>query len=790
MSIHTTCPSCQSEFTLDEAMDGKKIRCGKCQEVFKVVAEAEEIEDVVEEVEDVEEEQPKARIKATPPPKLSGGSSSKRRHEDDEEEDDAPPRRRDIVQPQRNNMPWLVGGAVACVALLVGGGITIAMLLRGDKDEKPVVNNPPVVVANNTPTTTTTKPVLTQPPPIIQPILPPSNPPPPPVTETKPPTTTVTNPPRKDPTRPGELTREAMQEVKRATVYLRVTLPDGTVASGTGFFGAPDAPSIVLTNAHVVGMLSSGARRPRKIEVILNSGQSDEKTTTALILGVDRSSDLAVLDVGTSAGMPKPLNVKSGDELHELDKVYIFGFPLGERLGKEITIRPSSVSSLRKTSGVLDKIQVAGGMDPGNSGGPVVDESGQVVGVAVAGIPGMLINFAIPGDRVGSILNGRISELATGQPFKNGERLGVPVAMAMIDPRNKVKEVGVEVWVGNAPDPKASTRPPSMEKTPAPVDGDTARQKFRLEYLGGMGRGEVLLPALPAGKVYWLQPTWTGPSGKQAWAMANVYKPTSMPVERRSAALHARYNETRPRRLDIAMTTRFMMGPDAESEVAQVVHNASFMESGRGSTAATLLRLAYRSIDQHATVNKRKSVNPNLDLFRPNIKKIVGLVELDGGGNLRANTVENGLELASDETGKKLLLMHEPIRLALYPLLLGLPNRPVNALETWKAERQLPVPTIGGLMQGRLELSCTYLGVRSVGGRDEAVINLDGIIRDTRLAGRARGQAILDLSAGMIKKVDMDVDVDMPPLEIELQEGKKEKIRVLSIVSMKLDRSM
>src|SRR5262249_41174358 len=177
-----------------------------------------------------------------------------------------------------------------------------------------------------------------------------------------------------------------------------------------------------------------------------NSGETDEKKIPATVLGVDRSTDLAVLGVPPMAGLPEPLTVTSADALQELDKVYIFGFPLGEALGKEITIRPSSVSSLRKQRGVLHQVQVAGGMAPGNSGGPVVDDNGHVVGVAVSGIPGKMINFAIPGQRVHTILNGRISEMGTGQPYKAADRVTVPITMVMIDPRRLIKKVGLEVW--------------------------------------------------------------------------------------------------------------------------------------------------------------------------------------------------------------------------------------------------------------------------------------------------------------------------------------------------------
>jgi S1-C subfamily serine protease len=65
----------------------------------------------------------------------------------------------------------------------------------------------------------------------------------------------------------------------------------------------------------------------------------------------------------------------------------VFGFPFGKQLGKNITVSKTSVSSLRKKpNGTLQDIQVNGGMHPGNSGGPVVDAMGQVVGVATLGV--------------------------------------------------------------------------------------------------------------------------------------------------------------------------------------------------------------------------------------------------------------------------------------------------------------------------------------------------------------------------------------------------------------------
>ena len=61
----------------------------------------------------------------------------------------------------------------------------------------------------------------------------------------------------------GTIDVEVVKKVKHSTVYLRVELPDGDVAQGSGFFGGE--PGIVVTNAHVLGMLgpSGPPRRSR-----------------------------------------------------------------------------------------------------------------------------------------------------------------------------------------------------------------------------------------------------------------------------------------------------------------------------------------------------------------------------------------------------------------------------------------------------------------------------------------------------------------------------------------------
>jgi S1-C subfamily serine protease len=750
-------------FDLADAMAGKTIRCGRCQVVFTVPAP------VVPRRETVPEEtlalsnrprspapRPSAR-RPSPPPPLPQPATGPSKH---------------------NNVPWLVGGAVACVALITAGAVVVAMLLRDRPRQREQASKDPVsVITDGAPKEKPPEkpPPIEKPPPVEKP---PVEKPPPVVKEEEPP---------KRPS--GELSREALNAVKRATVFLRVTLADGT-ASGTGFFGDNESPNIVLTNAHVVGMLSPASQPPRRIEVVINSGEKDERRMTARVVGVDRSSDLAVLDVGSNEGMPKPLTVKPARALRELDKVYVFGFPLGERLGKEITVRPSSVSSMRKRSGVLDKIQVNGGMDPGNSGGPVVDENGHVVGVAVSGIPGRMINFAIPGERVHALLDGGIAAMSIGAPFKEGGEVGVPVLLELLDPCGRIKDMALDVWTGNPPPVDTVLRPPS-ETAPEQEPGDAKRQRIHLSTADGIARADVMLPALPEGKVYWLQPTWSlaNSKGGRRWASAGAYRLRQAPVERKTITLESRHMAgATARRVAVSVTNSLRAGgPD--SELAAMSTRVVLSEKVAAASAkGAKLTLAYQSGARELTVKGKPRSSPLSTTVQPALRTLTMQVDLDAAGNVQHNTLANLAQVRRHRLGKELISFHEPIKQAVEALLLPLPNKRVAARETWKTERTLGVETPDGFRPVRVDLTCAYLGVRDAAGREEALIGVEGPVRDSRLGGRARGHMTADVATGTVTRIELDVEVDIPAVGVDVG-GKTQKITVRSAMALRLERA-
>jgi predicted Zn finger-like uncharacterized protein len=789
MPFHTECPDCEAGYNLPDTQEGRRVRCKKCGAAF-----------TADPVEENESSGPVRVEKGSRSGTADGGEKTS------------------VAQSLKHiPVPWLVGGIVACVGLVTAGAVVIAVILKPSTPERarqpertPVAEAAPVPVPVAQPVAAPAPPSAETPAPPAP--APASSPAPavPAAAAVSGPSTAAAVPTRGD----GRITAEARDRVKHATVYIQVTFGDGRQVSGSGFFGSSQSPNIILTNAHVLGMLAPESHPPKKVEIVINSGEANMKRTTARVLGVDRNSDLAVLDVGKSDGLPTPLAVKSASGLQELDSVYVFGFPFGKSFGEEITIRPSSVSALRKRNGVVDKVQVAGGMDHGNSGGPVVDSNGDVVGVAVSGVEGSLINFAIPGERVTSILDGQFSTKSVGLVCADAGRLTLPIELEMIDPRGKIKTVAMDVWTGDRGQPLAADT-----KEPAARAGDSTRQHVELQYSAGVARGELPLPELPAGKVYWLQPVYVNQIGKQ-WAAANPFdfKP-ELVIERKPANLRVHAPLGSSRQLSVVMKNSFRVTADDDHHL-EISRIADFIERVAGSDGdGRTLRLEYKRLKHEQIVDQAKPVSdPLIPQIEPFLPYMVLHMRTDPRGNpkgdllLDSNSVAGGIrQLSQSRTGggfgnlgsngqeiyETLKSIAVPTEHALQALAVSLPNEDnCQPGKSWHAsgDRSLPLETQRSVESprayenGHVTLTYTYLGTRTHHGKPEAVIAIEGSLSDKdggeAIWGQVSGWAAVDIGTGVATHSELTSVVD---LEVTSPSGKTG--RAIATLSLRAERT-
>ena len=169
-------------------------------------------------------------------------------------------------------------------------------------------------------------------------------------------------------------------------------------STGTAF---SVAPQLLVTNHHVI----SGCR---KLSVVTPEGRR-----AASVVSAEASIDLALLRVfgmrGAVANLRTPRSVSLGETIS------VFGFPLTGTLSSSGNFTGGLVSSLQGLRNAAGEIQITAPVQPGNSGGPVMDASGLVVGVvqskldavraaALTGDMPQNVNFAVALDVLADFL--------------------------------------------------------------------------------------------------------------------------------------------------------------------------------------------------------------------------------------------------------------------------------------------------------------------------------------------------------------------------------------------------
>ena len=204
-------------------------------------------------------------------------------------------------------------------------------------------------------------------------------------------------------------------EVTSANIFGQTS---ASAVAGTGFIITSDG--YIMTNYHVI---EPAYENNYKITVLFKDGTSYE----ASVAGFEEDGDIAVLKI--DANDLSPVTVGNSDNIAVGDSVFAIGHPLGEL---DFSMTSGRVSALDRSitadrnSAPINMFQFDAAINSGNSGGPVFNESGEVIGIATAkvgssGVEGL--GFAIPINDAADIAN----ELITKGYVSGKAYLGVDI---------------------------------------------------------------------------------------------------------------------------------------------------------------------------------------------------------------------------------------------------------------------------------------------------------------------------------------------------------------------------
>ncbi|KAM6964573.1 serine protease HTRA1B-like [Tautogolabrus adspersus] len=227
---------------------------------------------------------------------------------------------------------------------------------------------------------------------------------------------------------------DVVEKIAPAVVHIELyrkmvfTKREVAVASGSGFVVSEDG--LIVTNAHVVA-------NKQRVKVELKSGA----TFDAKIKDVDEKADIALIQIDAPMKLPVLLLGRSAD-LRPGEFVVAIGSPFSlqntvttgivsttQRGGKELGLRNSD----------MDYIQTDAIINYGNSGGPLVNLDGEVIGINTLKVTAG-ISFAIPSDKIRQFLAESHDRQAKGKTFQKKKIIGVRMMSLTASLAKELKE--------------------------------------------------------------------------------------------------------------------------------------------------------------------------------------------------------------------------------------------------------------------------------------------------------------------------------------------------------------
>lgn len=150
-----------------------------------------------------------------------------------------------------------------------------------------------------------------------------------------------------------------------------------------------------LTAAHVVSLGDT-------VKLVLYGGTAYEEAYIAKATHVSGEYDLAILKIVDPDGLFASLPLGTSEDLILMSKVMAVGYPFGRRAGfdpnfyPKVSFNAGHITALRYVNDKLAYIQTDAMVNGGNSGGPLVNYKGQIVGIVVLGWSGAGVNYCVP----------------------------------------------------------------------------------------------------------------------------------------------------------------------------------------------------------------------------------------------------------------------------------------------------------------------------------------------------------------------------------------------------------
>lgn len=232
--------------------------------------------------------------------------------------------------------------------------------------------------------------------------------------------------------------KKAINNIYEATVYIENYNKLGNEFVGSGFiYKKDDNNGYILTNYHVI-------EKGKEYTIIFSDGSE----TRASLVGGDEYYDIAILKISTDK-VRKIATLGDSSKIELGDTVFTVGSPLGRNymgtITKGIVSGISRVVSVKLSSGsyLMEVIQTDASINSGNSGGPLCNIKGEVIGITSSklqgnGIEGM--GFAIPINTVKELIDGMEKGIKIERPY---------IGAQFIDISNKIILRYNNIEIGN-----------------------------------------------------------------------------------------------------------------------------------------------------------------------------------------------------------------------------------------------------------------------------------------------------------------------------------------------------